>query len=216
MRRLLWLAVACVVTAFFVSPLLADDFMPPDFRGDPLSYTAIWEFNTDPGPNDIPPDEIFFTGDGVHELFNAWTHAHRDDQVVLWDPAGFLFTGLMPGQLAFFLNNWVDPYVYKHIWIQVTYTSPPDNPPFVSGVIGADESMQWPDPYVGFYVDRIDVDANHFVEYWQIQPNPNMEYVYLDLPFATSIDEVIIDTWSTDSVVGSEAKSWGEVKSLYR
>ncbi len=88
--------------------------------------------------------------------------------------------------------------------------------PFVTEVLGADESLQWPDPYVGYPVNRIDVDNNHFVEYWQIQPNPNMEWIYLDLPAFCQVLEVVIDTWSTDSPVDNEAKSWGEVKSLYR
>jgi len=214
MRRLQLLTVASMLTVFFVSPLFAEDFMPPLFRGDPLTYTATWEFLTDPGPGDIWPDTINSVGDGVHSLFNAQTHTHRDVNFVFWDPAGFLFTQNAPGQLAFFLNNWVDPYQFKHVWIQVTYTSA-DLPPYVSSVIGADESMQWPDPYIGYPISRIDVDANHFVEHWQIQPNPNMEYVYLELPPHTRIDEVVIDTWSTEHPVSNELKSWGEVKALF-
>jgi len=215
MRRFTILTVVSMLALFFVSPLIAEDFMPPDFRGDPLTYTAFWEFTNDPGPADIWPDVVNSVGDGVHSLFTAQTHTHRDDSVVFWDPTGALYTLAAPGQLAFFLNNWVDPYVFKHIWVQVTYTS--QGPaPFVSSVLGADDSLQWPDPYVGYFLNRIDVDANHFVEYWQIQPNPNMEYVYLDLPPFTSIDEVVIDTWSTDEPVDNEGKSWGEVKSLFR
>jgi len=215
MRRFLMLTVTTMLAVFFVSPLFADDFMPPDFRGDPLTYTAFWEFTNDPGPGDIWPDLVYSTGDGVHELFNAQTHTHRDVSVVFWDPDGFLYTLEAPGQLAFFLNNWVDPYVFKHIWIQVTYSSQ-CLAPYVSSVLGADESLQWPDPYVGYFLSRIDWDANHFVEYWKIEPNPNMEYVYLELPPFTTIDEVVIDTWSTDEPVENEGKSWGEVKALFR
>ncbi len=218
MRRFLWLAAACVLTAFFVSPLLAEDFLIPDFRGDSLSYTAYWEFTNYPGDGviDIPPDVIVFQGDGgAHDLFTAWTHAEFDPVFVSWHQDGYMFTGDAPGWLGFFLNNWVDPYVYKHIWIQVTYSCD-QGAPFVTDVLGADESGQWPTPYVGYPVNRIDVDSNHFVEYWQIQPNPNMEWIYLYLPPNCQVDEVVIDTWSTDSPVDNEAKSWGEVKSLYR
>jgi hypothetical protein len=209
------LTAMALLAVFFVSAAQAEDFMPPDFRGDPLTYLAIWEFDSDPGPGDIYPDVIQTVGDGVHLLFNAQTHTHRDEQVVFWDPGGFLYTLDQPGQLAFFLNNWVDPYVFKHIWIQVTYTSQ-GQPPYVSGVEGADHSTQWPDPYIGYPVSRLDVNPNQFVEYWQIMPNPNMEYVYLDLPPFTCIDEVVIDTWSTDEPVGVDSRSWGEVKSLFR
>jgi hypothetical protein len=215
MRRFVLLAVASMLAVFFVSPLFAEDFWPPDFRSDPLTYTAYWEFTNDPGPGDIWPDLINSVGYGEHELFTAVTHAHRDINFVFWDPAGFLFTGDAPGQIDFFLNNWVDVYVYKHIWIQVTYSSL-DQPPYVSSVLGADESLQWSDPYIGYFVQRQDVDANHFVEYWQIQPNPNMEHIYLELPPNVSIDEVVIDTWSTDSPVSNEEKSWGGVKALFR
>ncbi len=215
MKRFLLLILASLLVFVFVSPLLAEDFMPPDFRGDPLSYTAYWEFTNDPGAGDIYPDLVNSVGDGIHQLFTAQTHTHRDIAVVFWSSTGALYTQAASGQLAFFLNNWVDPFPYKHVWVQVTYTSQ-DLPPYVSAVEGADESLQWPDPYIGYFMNRINVDAHHFVEYWQIQPNPNMEYVYLDLPPFTSIDEVVIDTWSTESVVGNEAKSWGEVKSLFR
>jgi hypothetical protein len=215
MRQFLTLAFVCALTICLTTPLFAEDFLPPDFRGDPLSYTAFWEFTNDPGPGDIWPDNVFWTGDGVHDLFNADTHTHRDINVVFWDPAGFLYTTDAPGQLAFFLNNWVDPYVFKHIWVQVTYSTQ-TQPPYISAVEGADSSSQWPDPYIGYFVSRNDVDANHFVEYWQIQPNPNMEYVYLELPPFTTIDEVVIDTWSTDSPVDTEDSSWGNLKALFR
>lgn len=205
-----------MLTAFFVSPILAEDFLIPDFRGDPLSYTAYWEFDNDPGPGDIWPDVVSSVGDGIHELFTAQTHTHRNVDLVFWNTEGFLYTLDAPGQLAFFLNNWVDPYNFKHIWIQVTYTAQ-DQPPYVSTVEGADDSSQWGlDPYPGQFGYRIDVDTNHFVEYWVIMPNPNMEYVYLELPAHVTIDEVVIDTWSTNSSVDSEATSWGGVKSLYR
>lgn len=216
MKRCLLLTATVLMVAFFVSPVIAEDFMPPDFRGDPLSYTAYWEFINDPGPGDIWPDVINSVGDGVHELFNAQTHTHRDAQVVFWDAErGAFYTTDQPGQLAFFLNNWVDPYVFKHIWVQVTYSSE-GQAPYVSLVEGADDSLQWDEPYVGYPLYRVDVDPNHFVEYWQIQPNPNMEYVYLDIPPWTFIDEVVIDTWSTDEPVAIEGRSWGEVKSLFR
>lgn len=215
MRTCLLVTAAAMLAVFFVSPVMAEDFLPPDFRGDPLTYSAFWEFTNDPGPGDIWPDLVNSVGDGVHELFIAQTHTHRDAQVVFWDPAGSLYTLDQPGQLAFFLTNWIDPYVFKHIWVQVTYTSQ-GQAPYVSGVEGADDSLQWDDPYIGYPVNRMDVDLNHFVEYWQIMPNPNMEYVYLELPPFTSIDEVVIDTWSTDEPVAIESTSWGEVKSLFR
>ena len=216
MKHLLILAGASILMLVAVSPLSADDFMPSPARGDPLSYLAIWEFDIDPGPGlDIPPDYVEFWGDGIHELFDAVTHMHRDPERVFWDPAGYLYTLGMPGELAFFLNNWVDDYPYKHIWVQVTYTTQ-NCPPCVSHVLGADSSLQWPDPYMGYPMYRIEHDPMHFVEYWQIQRNPNMEYVYLNFPAYTTIDEVVIDTWSTVSEVGNEETTWSGVKSLYR
>jgi hypothetical protein len=215
MRRLISLLAVLASFVFLATPLLADDFLPPDFRGDPLSYKAVWEFDTDPGPGDIWPDAVTSVGDGIHELFTAQTHTHRNTDLVFWDPQGYLYTTDLPGELAFFLNNWVDPYVYKHVWVQITYTAQ-GQPPCVSGLEGADESSQWSNPYIGCCVYSIEHDANHRVEYWRISPNPNMEYVYVLLPPFTTIDEVVIDTWSTDSVVDAESKSWGELKALYR
>jgi hypothetical protein len=213
-RSLTWLAIA-LLTFLCISQVLADDFMPPLFRGEPLTYTATWEFTNDPGPGDIWPDAVGSVGDGMHELFSAQTHTHRNTDLVFWNQDGFLYTQGLPGQLACFLTNWVDPFQFKHVWIQVTYSSTVQ-PPYVSGVLGADDSLQWPDPYIGYFVYRINVDANHFVEYWILQPNPNMEYIYLELPPFTSVDEIVIDTWSTESPVANEDRTWGDVKSLFR
>ena len=215
MRRLLLLAAVTVLAAVVVSPLLADDFMPPDFRGDPLTYLAVWEFTNPPvNQYDIDPDFVTDVGDGYHSLFSAYTHVNYDNATLFWDPTGFIYTTDQPSQIDVELNNWIDDYQFKHVWIQITYSG--QGMPTVVDVRGADSSEQWSDPYPGQFVHQIDFDPSHAMDYWIIQPNPNMESILIDIPPFTSIDEIVVDTWSTDEPVGNEQRSWSDVKTLFR
>lgn len=201
---------------------LADDFQPPEFRGDPLSVMVEWDFKTDFTPNlmDIRPDQLNVVGDGVHPLGDAYTHAHAT-QSVFWqvdpdDPQdGRAYTLEQPGQIDFFLVNWTDPYPYKHIWIQITYGG--EGVPFVSEVVGPNPGTNtWTDPTYGQPVDNFPVDPIHRIEYWVLQPNPDREHIYLEIPPFTWVDQIVIDTVSTPSPVTVEQDTWGGIKALYR
>jgi hypothetical protein len=54
------------------------------------------------------------------------------------------------------------------------------------------------------------------VEVWILLPNPDREHVYIDIPPFTYVDQVVIDTISTNDVISNEDTTWGEVKSLFR
>ena len=207
MRRLLLLTAALMLAVVLCSPVLADDVLPPGFRGDPLTCLFVWEFTSPPiSLYDIDPDTVLYVGDQFHELYNYYVHINYLHESLFWDPLGFIYTTDQPTQFTIELNNWIDEYPYKHLWIQVTYGG--QGIPTIAGVVSGatiDEPM-----------GRTDLDANHFVEYWRLQPNPTWERVIVDMPPYTTIDEIVIDTWSTDSPVRAEQRSWGEVKSLYR
>jgi hypothetical protein len=54
------------------------------------------------------------------------------------------------------------------------------------------------------------------VEFWHLPYNPDREYVNVELPPFTWIDQVWIETISTNGTIATEYSTWGEVKSLFR
>ncbi|MFH1844888.1 MAG: hypothetical protein ABIF77_16985, partial [bacterium] len=117
MQRSLTLALTILMLVGLTASAVADDFMPPPWRGDPLTVMAEWDFINDfnPDPMNIDPDYLNTIGDGWHQLGTAYTHCHADD-FVMWEPDptepgdGRATTMDMPGELAFFLVNWIDDY----------------------------------------------------------------------------------------------------------
>ena len=211
------MVIALVLTAAFVTLALADDFMSPDWRGDPLTVMVEWDFVNDfnPDPYNILPDQLVTVGDGgIHELGTAFTHAHASDTVI-WGDDGAAHTAELPGQIDFFLVNWIDEYEFKHIWIQLTFSGL--GVPFVSGVVGPNpDTNDWTDPTYGQLVYPIEVDPNHRLEYWLLIPNPDREHVYVDLPPFTTLEQIVIDTISTPEPVATRSDTWGGVKDLFR
>ncbi len=221
-------AIAFVLTLALVFSIstwaVADDFMPPDFRGDPLTVMAEWDFLSDWFGGDIPTDNLTTVGDGgLHSLGTAFSHTHDVYSNLVWmedpdDPQdGIVYAGPEGGQLAFYLVNWIDDYQFKHLWIQITYGGA--GVPFVSEVVGPNPfTNDWIDPTYGAPggLGPFEVDPNHRVEYWVLMPNPDREYIYIDLPPDTWIDQVVIDTVSTMDPVSTEESSWDKVKTLYR
>lgn len=225
---MLWLKktlVVMLVVLIWASLAHADDFLPPDFRGDPLTVVAEWDmirdFTIDPYfYYNYDPDNEDAIGDGIHDLHNDFTHAHFTE-TVFWggDPDqpgdGIAYTLENPGQIDFYLINWTDPYPFKHIWIQITYRG--QGVPAVGSVIAPNPvTDNWTDPSIGRFEYAIEYDFNHRVEYWTLMPNPNREHIYLDIPPYTTVDQVLIDTISTDSPVATEETTWSDVKALYR
>jgi len=209
-------ALALTLALAFAGLALADDFLPPAFRGDPLTVMAEWDFVQDfmPDPMNVLPENLVTVGDGIHQFSGPGTHAHVSD-TVFWevdpnDPNdGRAFTLDLPGQIDFFVMNWIDEYEFKHIWVQITYGG--QGRPTVSGVI----APPWDNPFNGIFQFAIEVDPNHRVEYWLLIPNPVSEHIYLELPPFTWVDQVVIDTISTPEPVQTESRTWSDVKTLF-
>lgn len=225
MNRSKKLSLVLLALLVWATCAVADDFMPPEFRGDPLTVTAEWDFIADFTGDpynyyNYPPDYLNTIGDGIHALGTAVTHAHFSETVFHGadpnDPDdGIAYTLDAPGQIDFFLVNWTDPYPYKHIWIQITYAG--QGVPQISSVVGPNpQTNTWTDPTFGRFEYAIEANPNQRVEYWILMPNPDREHIYLELPPFTEVDQVLIDTVSTESPVGTEETSWSGVKALYR
>jgi hypothetical protein len=211
------IAFMIVLLLLGASAVLADDFSPAPWRGQPLTVAAEWEF-INPDLTDLPPDYFNNIGDGVHEWLDCYVHTHP--QNVYWeeDPAdpndGRAVTAEVPGQLLFFLCNWIDDYEYKYIWVQITYGG--EGVPYIYEVVAPNEATNdWPDPVMGQPED-VGGLPGYAVEFWVLPYNPDREYVNMEIPPNTWVDQVWIETISTREPIATEKSSWGRVKSLYR
>ncbi len=218
MNRYLLILVSAAFLVGIAVPAVADDFAPAPWRGDPLTYVAEWEFIY-PDLTDLPPDYQNWVGDGIHE-FNVNCYVHTHPQFVYWeeDPTepgdGRAYTDSVPGHLDFFLCNWFDDYQYKYIWVQITYGGM--GVPFIYEVVAPNEETNtWTDPVFGIFLEG-GAQGGYSVEFWYIPYNPDREYVNMEIPPYTWVDQVWIDTISTPYPFATENSTWGGVKNLYR
>ena len=209
------LAVACCGAA------LADDFLPPDWRGDPLTVLVAWDFDWDftDDPMNIGADTLVTVGDGIHELNDVFVHAHASatvgwetDPDEPWD--GRAYTGDAPGEIDFFLGNWFDEYEFKHIWVQLTFGGQ-GLVQVVDVVAPNPDTGGWTDPVHGALNEAFQVDPAHRIETWVLMPNPDREHIYVSLPPFSYLDQIVIDTISTNDPIAAEARSWSDVKNLF-
>ncbi len=222
MNKLLTCLVILSLSTLFAATVLADDFFPPDWRGDILTVLAGWEFDADftADPDNVLPDVFNTIGNGQFEFGDCVTHAHLDSlawQVDPDDPLNGWVINLddMPHIADFVVANWVDDYEFKHIWIQITWGG--QAPPIVTQVIAPDPGTgSWTNPAQATFMTGFDPDPNHHVEYWVLVPNPDCEAIDILLPPGTWLDEVVIDTICSQDEVDNESSSWGQVKALFR
>jgi hypothetical protein len=213
-REIICLAVLVVAGA---TAVFADDFAPAPWRGQPLTVAAEWDFSTS-NTIDVPPDYLNFVGDGIHPYNDCFGHTHF--QNVFWQPNpndpndGRAYTTDLPGQLLFFNCNFIDDFQHKYIWAQITYGGA--GVPFVYEVVAPNAvTNEWEFPVLGTLVERT-LGSGHNVEFWHLPYNPDREYVNIELPPFTWIDQVWIETISTNGSIATEYSTWGEVKSLFR
>lgn len=210
-RYLVLLVVAAATVA------LADDFAPAPWRDQPLTVAAEWDFLTS-NVVDVPPDYLNYVGDAIHPYNDCFEHTHF--QNVYWQPDpndpndGRAYTTDVPGQLLFFLCNFIDDFEHKYIWVQITYGGA--GVPFVYEVLAPNAATnEWENPVYGSLVERSFV-SGHAVEFWQLPYNPDREFVNVEVPPFTWIDQVWIETISTNGPIATEFSTWGDVKSLFR
>ena len=194
-------SISVLLAVALACPVLADNFDPPTWRGDPLSVQAEWYFTDDftPDPNNMAPDYYNTTGDGVHDLFDGPTHCHASPEV-MWDPLGYAYTGAASGTLDCFLVNFIDDYRDKDIWVQITYKTA------VAPVVY--EVFAWPSEIDGELVEVVDDELGSRRETWVLHPNPEREYVNISLPPFATLDQLVIDTISTGPEIPTVSE-WG-------
>ena len=196
----------------------ADDFAPAPWRGQPLTVAAEWEFISS-NMGDLPPEYLVWVDDGIHPYNDCFEHTHYQNGVY-WeaDPSepgdGRAVTGAVPGQLLFFLCNFIDDFQHKYVWVQITFGG--QGVPFVYEVVAPNEQTnEWTDPVYGNLIESSHA-GGHAVDFWHLPYNPDREFVNVEIPPFTWIDQIWIETISIDGPIADEPSTWGDVKSLFR
>jgi hypothetical protein len=221
LKRTKQLVVVCMAVTLLTLtlPALADNFAPPDYVGDPLSYHAEWEFTNGPIPP-TPPAMLIpdggesnggpLTNEFLYDLLGG-THIDLDTNAWGWVVAdgdgGMMHDG--PDQVGqFVINtiNWVDEMPEKYIRVQITYIG---QAPTVLGAHGYSYNGYHPTypglptetTYHGFFdagpVVVVDDPNNSYLyqDIW-MEPNPDWEQIVVDVPLGTIIDEIVVDSIS--------------------
>lgn len=216
LKRTKRLVVVCMAVTLLTLtlPAVADNFAPPDYVGDPLSYHAEWEFTNGPIP---PAPPALFIPDGGESnggpLTNEFlydqlggTHIDLDGPGWIWDPAdgdGGMVNPDRPGQFVINTINWVDEMPEKFIRVQITYIG---QAPTVLGAYGFSYNLYHP-TYPGEPLDTTEhgffpaappviVDPAHLYQDIWMEPNPDWEQIVVDVPLGTIIDEIVVDSIS--------------------
>ncbi len=199
-------ALALVCVSSLGSAAVADDFAPPAYRGQPLSLVARWEFASAPSdPYFIPPDSYAVhptpgaTVDDVapHGEFAAsnWTWIAGDGNGALMATGG-------PGSsvtIAFKVPNCLPPHALLDLRVQVTYQYPFVGAPGFVITAESEERLfaknntltlvSWP----GIAVGGAQPDNQHFYRDFVLQPAWHFDTIAVTIPFATALDEIVID-----------------------
>jgi hypothetical protein len=183
---------------------VADDVLPPDWRGDSNTVRAAWDIWGPPGPG--PGTSILFGNqvttnppDAFNPLAAAAT-AHWDGSCsIIANVAGrsnvlYVPPGGPPGVVWFDLLNFPDDNVEKRIRLQITFqgagvmdfyvTTPGALETHYDALVA--EGLTHPDGWTTSAYDIV------------IEPNPPWEQIELDWGYANPdgcyIDQVVIDT----------------------
>ena len=179
----------------------ADNFAPPPWVGQPLSYHAEWDFPsyTDISNPDSESDGGPINNEFLYDQFS--THIDYDGPGWVWDVADGDGGVTKPGGGSFGINtiNWVDELPLKYVRVQLTFTGLAPDVPHAQGFSfdlyhggGATTTDH------GLFASDLPVfvDANH--AYWDITmiPNPDWEQIVVNVPQGTIIDQIVVDTIS--------------------
>lgn len=200
-------AFAVLLSALLITTCFADDFNPPDWRGDPLSIEAEWDFENGPPEYELVPDVTYNTvgGSNGETLSGYLTHIdYGTNSYYVDDPdgagpkgAGWYFDGFV-----IHIDNWIDLEPYKDIRVQFTaYKETIDGQILELGdptAMGLDVSAvpldSWSVTGGGWDSDGVITWAWLDIRIW---PNPDREDLWFDTPLqGVIIDQVYVDTIS--------------------
>lgn len=201
MKKLLVFGFAIALVLFSANRAQADDFNPPDWRGDPLSVEAEWNFEGGIITS-YAPDYFNAVGSQEKTLDSYWTHI---DGTGAWvpDPDDLGPKGAGAdyfGGFVIHLANWNDDELYKDIRLQLTGYYLQSNGPV----------LEWDLPYFDITASPLnswtitDGGVNYdlgqdITRAWydiRIWPNPDNEDIWFDPVPGIVIDQIYVDTIS--------------------
>lgn len=182
-RVFAFLLVICALSPI----VLADDLVPPGWRGMDGTTFAIWEFDTDdptPVPNvvDNPFGETVLTVQtGVGQSY--------------WQEWGGR-QGIWPlsGMVEIKIDNSPIANPYKEIWVQLTWSAQTTyGEPVIKEIISGENATLISDDIIGLTGESVgDGLWHHSVYSIIIEPNPAFETIVIS--GSIMLDELVIDT----------------------
>ncbi len=192
--------MAVIAVAVAACPVMADDVIPPPWRGEVSTTLQWWEFGTDQ-PDNIAPDGPGPLDNGPPYVVGYLpstqiVHVEPDPTNPNWletDPWGSVREGIWPlsGYMDVIVDNHEPPNDVKMVWVQITWhvsdEQHPDEPHLVNL-----------DPSASYGPELIDEnlwcnDWKTSVYYWEIEPNPVDEAFRIQGDIM--VDQLVIDTW---------------------
>jgi len=200
------LPLAGVILLLCSASATPDDLNPPGYRCANCATSAEWDFESAQPLLNIQPDGTSVplkTGDFAPFLNAAFPASGPY-------PSGSAFGGcILAGggisggtdgcQLAFNVPNCIDEEPEKRLRLQVTYLGP-DPTTDMFGFLGVPgSSLLVEEDFVAQVADTSFKirPCKYFYQDWQFFPNPDWEQVVLNIPAATTIKQVVIDTISS-------------------
>lgn len=215
------LLLAGAVLVSLVSAGLADDLVPPNWRGQAGTTVVQWEFLTDnptPAPDWVEnpygdPNITVTPGPGA-----GWFESLGD-----YDPQGPGGQGWwnLSGEFhAYVPNGGHGPA--KEIWIQLVWSpqAAADNRPRVSVTDPDGTTPELTTPLVEelLYVENEgltnEIKVFHSVYHFDLLPCPDWEIIHVR--GGVNVDEVVIDTWCTPEPASMGLFGLGGVAALIR
>ena len=177
---------ALIGVLFALSSAWAEDYDPPEWRGQPNTTFQRWEFGTGANPGIVEPD--YHNPLGMPVLTIAGELPYTMWMAV--DTSATNHTGVWKFEdyIKVDIANFDNQNPLKEIWIQMTYSAENGSNPLLLTVPDATQEVMSkvakPDGY-----------------YWNItykitmQPNPASESIYIQ-PYGCTlfVDELVIDT----------------------
>lgn len=192
MEKTFVITILCL-GVIFISNSLADDLLPPSWRGEANTTFQMWEFDND----NIPPD-----------LTAGWFNPYGTPEGNIYDPIGLIdwlpsydaggsvvadgIWKLYAGNLTLDIPNTLNtaPDSSKEIWLQITYLDP--------GGAGLPLPIIVDPAYDELTRERsITLDTNFIHDTYKIilRPNPTEETIKLSpVQCQLYVDQIVIDT----------------------
>lgn len=177
-------AVVPLLAVLILAPVAtAEDIWDPPWEiPDPTGTEADWDFTTNENPA-YPEHVLNPYGEPFIELLlcdDYGVDPGLDGEYSTWH------AGPPSGILHIQIHNDPNKGIRKEVFIQVTATNPPGvSSPNPGATVGPGPYPQIQHPGTGYYT------YNYFMT---IPGNPAIDYVTLDFPFCTYIEEIVIDT----------------------